>query len=81
MPSDYLTHDQWMALADIYREMQVKTYRIKKPPGTAELYELNSRANTLAQELRMHCHYAGIQAQRVADGWKTPKKPEAPPPK
>jgi hypothetical protein len=76
-----------MALADVYRKMQVKTYRIKKrlevrqPPGTGELYDLNRRANTLAQELRMHCDYAGIQAQRVADGWKMPKKPEAPPPK
>jgi hypothetical protein len=87
MTNKELTHDQWEALSEIYGEMQRKTLRIEKrlnlrnPPGTSELYKLNHRMNDLAQQLRMHCHYAGVQSRRVADGRTTPKQDdEASPP-
>jgi hypothetical protein len=85
MPSDNLTYNQWMRVAAIYREMQGKTRRIEKrlearqPPGTDELYHLNRRANDLMQELFLHCHYAGIQARRIAGDGYRPPAPETPP--
>jgi hypothetical protein len=85
MKSKDLAHDQWMALSDIYGEMQGKCVRIDKrlqartPPGTGDLCLLNRRAMDLMQELRMHCLYAGIEARRAAEGWVRPENPTAAP--
>lgn len=71
-----LNHDQLMKLADIYGEMQGKCLRIEKridarnPQNVGNLQELNRRAMDLMQQLRLHCHYAGIEAERGGEGPK-----------